>query len=211
MKPNPKSLVCLGALSVAALASQSALANVVGNLYVNGNGTSQVTFSDSAVTFSPTISNIQVTSTDLKYGSGLSLAAGTVGSVASVFLPLTTALNNFITFAAQGLDFTLAPGISASNYALTAISAGQTDIALSLRGTVTDGSGNTSNWIGAIDNTIQSPIATVAAGLSDGGIVTSFSGSLSTFVAPVPEPSTYALLVAGLGMFGVMLRRRSPR
>jgi hypothetical protein len=44
--------------------------------------------------------------------------------------------------------------------------------------------------------------------------VTSFSVgpvSVDPVTTPVPEPSTYALLLAGLGLVGFMARRRSPR
>jgi hypothetical protein len=44
--------------------------------------------------------------------------------------------------------------------------------------------------------------------------VTSFSVapvSVDPVTTPVPEPSTYALLLAGLGLVGFMARRRAPR
>jgi hypothetical protein len=36
----------------------------------------------------------------------------------------------------------------------------------------------------------------------------SYGGDIISEVAPVPEPETYALMVAGLGMLGLMARRR---
>jgi len=35
-----------------------------------------------------------------------------------------------------------------------------------------------------------------------------FTGSLSLVAAPVPEPETYAMMIAGLGLVGFMARRR---
>ena len=40
----------------------------------------------------------------------------------------------------------------------------------------------------------------------------SYSGNLAVAVAPaVPEPSTYALLLGGIGAIGLFVRRRSMR
>jgi hypothetical protein len=44
-----------------------------------------------------------------------------------------------------------------------------------------------------------------AGGLS-GGL---YSGSISSTVSPVPEPETYAMLLAGLGLMGAIARRRN--
>lgn len=45
----------------------------------------------------------------------------------------------------------------------------------------------------------------LAAGSS---IVASYSGNLAATVSPVPEPSTYAMMLAGLGLFGFIASRR---
>ena len=42
----------------------------------------------------------------------------------------------------------------------------------------------------------------------DGNPAASYSGNLNFALAPVPEPGTYALMLAGLGMLGWMARRK---
>jgi hypothetical protein len=38
----------------------------------------------------------------------------------------------------------------------------------------------------------------------------SFTGTMTPLTAPVPEPGTWAMLVAGLGLIGTAIRRRKP-
>ncbi len=44
-----------------------------------------------------------------------------------------------------------------------------------------------------------------------GGFETFFVGNVANPVTPVPEPETYALMLAGLGVVGFMARRRKNR
>lgn len=46
---------------------------------------------------------------------------------------------------------------------------------------------------------------TVWGNVTDGG---SYGGNLNLLMAPVPEPQTYAMLLGGLGLMGVVARRR---
>lgn len=46
-------------------------------------------------------------------------------------------------------------------------------------------------------------------GITNGTLGGLYSGSISA--APVPEPETYAMLLAGLGLMGAVVRRRSMR
>lgn len=41
-----------------------------------------------------------------------------------------------------------------------------------------------------------------------GTIGGAYAGTISAFAVPVPEPETYAMMLAGLGMIGFMVRRR---
>jgi hypothetical protein len=46
---------------------------------------------------------------------------------------------------------------------------------------------------------------TIWGSVTDGG---SYGGNLNVLMAPVPEPETYAMLLGGLGLLGVVARRR---
>ena len=45
-------------------------------------------------------------------------------------------------------------------------------------------------------------------GISDGG---SYAGTLNLSTQPVPEPATYGMMLAGLGLIGLLARRRRDR
>ena len=60
--------------------------------------------------------------------------------------------------------------------------------------------------LGAITSTMHSIVVT---GTPLGGSTVGFVGSLSLGVTPVPEPETYAMMLAGLGALGFLARRRN--
>jgi len=59
---------------------------------------------------------------------------------------------------------------------------------------------NATSASGTVDYTLQSKLG--YAGVSTGG-------AFSVVTAPVPEPETYAMLLAGLGLMGTIARRRN--
>ena len=54
-------------------------------------------------------------------------------------------------------------------------------------------------------------VGDLTAGLHVRSLVTSSASLVTTVTTPVPEPSTYGLLLAGLGVVGFVTRRRAPR
>ena len=48
-------------------------------------------------------------------------------------------------------------------------------------------------------------------GVTSGSLGGAYSGAIQLALAPVPEPETYAMLLAGLGLMGAVVRRRSSR
>jgi hypothetical protein len=60
---------------------------------------------------------------------------------------------------------------------------------------------------GSITYTGTQPLVLTVLGTKTAGFSASFSGSV--IAAPVPEPETYAMLLAGLGLMGAVARRRS--
>jgi len=61
-------------------------------------------------------------------------------------------------------------------------------------------------FFGFIEATDASPFVLTLTGLPVGGRQTIYSGELS--VTAVPEPETYAMMLAGLGALGFLARRR---
>jgi hypothetical protein len=60
----------------------------------------------------------------------------------------------------------------------------------------------------AYDSAITGPAYIQVTGITDGGNGGIYSGAIA---AAVPEPETYAMLLAGLGLMGAVVRRRSNR
>ena len=61
----------------------------------------------------------------------------------------------------------------------------------------------------AYDQAITGPAYITVTGVTDGGNGGIYSGAIAA--APIPEPETYAMLLAGLGLMGAVVRRRSNR
>jgi hypothetical protein len=242
------------ALAIAALSSVSlASAAVMGSFKTDGDGT-DLTITLTSITFAAP-PNLRVTSSTLTYDSGTPLVAGTLGTFSDASsLPV----DPFMTFQGTPLDFTLlgfvpgdttdpndcsgavtngascsillAPGF-VSPVVLTFLG-GQTIASLGLFGTVTDGSGVTSDWTGSLSTTLNGDLSQYTSNPNASGAATpvniaayfmqnpggaftsSNSGTFSAaIISPTPEPSTWALMFGGLlvGAGVVSRRKRSAR
>ncbi len=81
-----------------------------------------------------------------------------------------------------------------------------------LKSVVLPSAGNTQDHLGlSWDQPITGPAYLSIAGVTSGTLGGIYSGSIETVAAPVPEPETYAMLLAGLGLMGAVVRRRSSR
>lgn len=63
------------------------------------------------------------------------------------------------------------------------------------------GANNASLWV-------VSSVGDVYGSYADSGVATFSIGNPGKFISPIPEPETYALMVLGLGLAGVIARRR---
>jgi hypothetical protein len=116
-------------------------------------------------------------------GSMNALGSFRIGSDAGVIAPLT-----FIGYAVDGTsaNFGNSPGVIGDGLANGSVSK-----------TFALGAGTYSLWVGGADYAAQLNAA-----------VPSYGVTTSVAIAPVPEPETYAMLLAGLGLMGGIARRR---
>jgi hypothetical protein len=78
-----------------------------------------------------------------------------------------------------------------------------------LKSTVLPSAGNTSDHLSLTWNSpLTGPAYINVTGVTDGSLGGVYSGAIA---AAVPEPETYAMLLAGLGLMGALVRRRSMR
>ena len=140
-------------------------------------------------------------------------------------------VDNFLTFAENpALDFKLtavSPGsinlncfvlnvgdscsvVPGSPIILTYLSGNRTAVQMSMLGTATDGSGQTSNWTGGFSATLPdmtpAQVETFFGANPNGAISASNSGSF--FATTVPEPVSMALIGGGLLALAVIRRRK---
>jgi hypothetical protein len=81
-----------------------------------------------------------------------------------------------------------------------------------LKSIVLPSTGNTQDHLSlSWDQPITGPAYLSIGGVTSGSLGGIYSGSIESISAPIPEPETYAMLLAGLGLMGAVVRRRSSR
>ena len=81
-----------------------------------------------------------------------------------------------------------------------------------LKSVVLPSAGNTQDHLSlSWDQPISGPAYLNISGVTSGSLGGLYSGSIESISAPIPEPETYAMLLAGLGLMGAVVRRRSSR
>lgn len=79
-----------------------------------------------------------------------------------------------------------------------------------LKSTVLPSTGNTSDHLSlSWDQPLTGPAYINITGVTDGSLGGLYSGAIS--VSAIPEPESFAMLLAGLGLMGAVVRRRSMR
>ena len=136
-----------------------------------------------------------------------------------------TSINDIFTFSFDGAN--VASGYSVVNIPLS-FSGGAWNTALATLTLMSNADGIVGNsddqmlgsaiWSGAgnsndslqlsHDAAITGPAYIQITGVTDGGNGGIYSGAIA---AAIPEPETYAMLLAGLGLMGAVVRRRSNR
>jgi len=65
----------------------------------------------------------------------------------------------------------------------------------------------TFNGATLLPSSVTGPLVLTVSGTSNGG---SYGGDINVLMAPVPEPQTYGMMLAGLGILAMLARRRKP-
>lgn len=218
-------------LPVAAAAGQHIVWNFNTNsLTVNGNAQTAGTWSNafSAFTSAGTLASGET----VKWGviGGDSVSAGNVGDygyLSTSTSPLATvkgqSLNNLAAFSGADATFNNAnvpanlngDGSTALTGAATNFVGASTNFGTSLNWKTKSAFAVAANeGVGQdfylVDNSLAGNPLAGKAGVTQFGTFSYAAGVLTydTVAAPIPEPETYALLLAGLGMLGFMGRRR---
>lgn len=145
--------------------------------------------------------------------NGSILAPGAFNDVFSFALPPSSPSAPFSGYTVQNFPLTT-PGGDTFNTLLTSLSLvsnpdgvlfNQDDTVLQ---TVANSAGSDSISL-AWGQPLQGDAYLSIAGVANGTIGGLYNGAIS--VSPVPEPETFAMLLAGLGLMGAVVRRRSSQ
>lgn len=131
------------------------------------------------------------------------------GTPANPWLSTDTATDTVSFFNLTGGVAALGGNFFGSNIAGEFAAGSVTLTATDANGTVTETITNatTSSFVGFVSSTGTLASATLASVQPISGFLWPTADNL-TLAAPIPEPETYALMLAGLGLMGFMARRR---
>lgn len=134
---------------------------------------------------------------------GASFAAGNMGNTFSDKFTFSTIGINFVDSLVSSISRTATVGLNITGFAL--YDSGNTLVS---NGTML-GSGAIDLWSLSADNLAQGNYYVQVSGSLVSNTSGSFGANLN--VTPIPEPETYGMMLAGLGVLGFLARRRKDR
>ncbi|SDK39475.1 PEP-CTERM protein-sorting domain-containing protein [Methylophilus rhizosphaerae] len=119
----------------------------------------------------------------------------------------STAFDDYISFSTEGLQNIVASvsGTGSDAFSFDTFSLVDGDKNLVATGSVFNSSAHIA--FGALETTQYGNFYLHVVGTSQGGTA-GYNGTITNFVAAVPEPETYALMLSGLGIIGLIARRK---
>ncbi len=119
------------------------------------------------------------------------LTAGGFGTLATDVFQSAGGFGPFVSGTTSASTVDRINGTVGFNFGTTGVAAGQSTNVMEIH---TDATSYVSHWMGVIDAT--------------GGFAAAFAPGLDGAPPPIPEPETYALMLAGLGLLGFIGKRR---
>ena len=208
-----------GAALIAAAFSGAASAAPVTYIGADNNATSVASLVNAgaaAASFAAATGALSTITFESALPAGVTISGGSVtsnsGCGAVCGFNTTTGGSNFLLLSGGTTTFSFASGISAFGFYVTGL---QSDLVPQQTVTFTDGSSQSINFptsiggggafIGFTD--LGKSISSISINVTN-DIVAIDDVKFGTMTAAVPEPSTYALMLAGLGIMGFLARRK---